>query len=110
MKMRITSLSLLTIVLPGAGGCSSHGRSTLYSNGAYKLAPRMAWTINFGFSVSDSFTVPSGSEHPMACSLVYWDSFGFRSSDHRGHVRSAATSFGGSSSDLDWRHQHLPGN
>ncbi len=55
MKLRIASLSLLTIVClvlavsPAMAG-------TLYDNGAYN-GTNDAWTINFGFSVSDSFAV-----------------------------------------------------
>ncbi len=57
--MRIVSLVLLTIcclmlvVAPAMA-------DTLYNNGPYN-GTTDAWTINFGFSVSDSFTVPAGS-------------------------------------------------
>jgi hypothetical protein len=53
MRMRIASLSLLTVcclmlaVAPAMAG-------TLYSNGPYN-GTTDAWTINFGFSVSNSW-------------------------------------------------------
>ncbi|HEY5177484.1 MAG TPA: PEP-CTERM sorting domain-containing protein [Terriglobales bacterium] len=68
--MRTASLSLLTIlclllaVAPVMAG-------TLYSNGPYN-GTSDAWTINFGFAVSDSFTVPSSSAI-TDFHFVYWD-------------------------------------
>jgi len=65
---------------------------TVYSNGPYN-GTNDGWTINFGFSVSDSFTdagsTPIGDLH-----LVYWDS---SSSDLLTTVDMAlgSTSFGG---------------
>ncbi len=57
---------------------SPHGRTpaspqgqTLYDNGPYN-GTTDAWIINFGFAVSDSFTVPSGSD-VTGLSFVYWD-------------------------------------
>jgi PEP-CTERM motif len=44
---------------------------TLYSNGPYD-GTTDAWTINFGFSVSDSFIVPDNVTQ-MGLHLVYWD-------------------------------------
>jgi hypothetical protein len=70
MKMRIASLSLLTVyclMLAVAPAMAD----TLYSNGPYN-GNVDAWTINFGFSVSDSFTVASGSAI-TGISFVYWD-------------------------------------
>jgi uncharacterized repeat protein (TIGR03803 family) len=43
----------------------------IYDNGPYN-GTTYAWTINFGFSVSDSFTVPSGSSI-TGLDFVYWD-------------------------------------
>ncbi len=74
MRMRIATLSLLTIcclmlaVSPAMAG-------TLYSNGPYN-GTTDAWTINFGFSVSDSFTLSNCPA--QGCSvedlhIVYWD-------------------------------------
>ncbi len=54
MKTRIASLSLLTIVCLVLA-VSPAMADTLYDNGAYNGTVD-AWTINFGFSVSDSFT------------------------------------------------------
>jgi hypothetical protein len=70
MKLRIGSLSLLTIaclvlvVAPAMAG-------TLYSNGPYN-GTTDAWTINFGFSVSDSFTLVPNSTI-TGLDFVYWD-------------------------------------
>jgi hypothetical protein len=70
LKTRIALLSLLTIaclILAVAPAMAD----TLYSNGPYN-GTTDAWTINFGFSVSDSATVPSGSTI-TGMSFVYWD-------------------------------------
>ena len=96
MKTRIASLSLLTIVClvlavsPAMAG-------TLYSNGAYN-GTNDGWTINFGFSVSDSFTAPSGS-NVQGLSLVYWDA---SASDLLTTVdmQLGSTSFGGNINTL----------
>jgi hypothetical protein len=91
LKTRIASLSLLTIaclvlaVAPAMAG-------TVYSNGPYN-GTADAWTINFGFSVSDSFTDP-GNTPISGLSLVYWDE---SSSDLLTTIDGAlgSTSFGG---------------
>ena len=70
MKTRIASLSLLTIVCLVLA-VSPAMADTLYSNGAYN-GTNDGWTINFGFSVSDSFTTPGGS-NVQGLSFVYWD-------------------------------------
>ncbi len=96
MKTRIASLSLLTIaclvlaVAPAMAG-------TVYSNGPYN-GTADAWTINFGFSVSDSFTNESGAAI-SDLHLVYWDS---SSSDLLTTVDMAlgSTSFGGTPQTL----------
>jgi len=70
MRMSIASLSLLTVcclMLAVAPAMAD----TLYSNGPYN-GTTDAWTINFGFSVSDSFTVPTNSS-VEGLSFVYWD-------------------------------------
>ena|ERR1035437_2169686 len=75
MKMRIASLLLLTI------GClmlavAPATASILYANepdGCGILCYEAdGWTINFGFSVSDSFTVPDNS-HIQDLHFIYWD-------------------------------------
>jgi hypothetical protein len=69
----------------------------LYSNGPYN-GTTDAWAINFGFSVSDSFTVPSGS-NINGLDFVYWDLF---ASDLLTTVDMAlgTTSFGGTPQTL----------
>jgi PEP-CTERM motif len=70
MKIRIVSLSLLTIlclmlaVVPAAA-------DTLYNNGPCNCDTD-AWTINFDFSVSDSFLVGNDSLI-QDLHFVYWD-------------------------------------
>jgi len=56
LKLRILSLSLLALCLAAVPAMAQ----TLYSNGPVN-GTTDAWTINFGFVVSDSFTVSSGS-------------------------------------------------
>ena len=65
---------------------------TLYDNGLYN-GTTDSWTINFGFAVSDSFTVPSNST-VEGLSFVYWDA---STSDLLTTVDMAlgSTSFGG---------------
>jgi hypothetical protein len=96
MKMHIASLALLTVcclMLAVAPAMAD----TLYSNGPYN-GTTDAWTINFGFSVSDSATVPSGSTI-TGMSFVYWDA---SSSDLLTTVDMAlgTTSFGGTPQTL----------
>ena len=91
MKTRIALLSLLTIaclvlaVAPAMAG-------TVYSNGPYN-GTNDGWTINFGFSVSDSFTDGSGAAI-SDLHIVYWDA---SSSDVLTTVDMAlgSSSFGG---------------
>ena len=70
MKMRIASLSLLTVcglmlaVAPAMAG------TAYYNNGPYN-GTNDAWTINFGFTVSDSFTLSGPAVKTF--SFVYWD-------------------------------------
>lgn len=65
----------------------------LYDNGPFN-GTTDAWDINFGFSVSDSFTVPSGAVI-QGISFIYWDA---STSDLLTTVDMgiASTSFGGS--------------
>ena len=59
MKLRITSLSVLTIVCVMMAVAPAMA-DTLYSNGAPN-GNVDAFTINFGFAVSDSFTRGAGN-------------------------------------------------
>jgi hypothetical protein len=73
LKMRIASLSLLTIcclLLAVAPAMAD----TLYDNGVYN-GTADAWTINFGFSVSDSFNCSGGGNGCLIQDLhiTYWD-------------------------------------
>src|ERR1017187_9873271 len=69
----------------------------LYDNGPYN-GTTDAWTINFGFTASDSFTVPSGSNID-ALHFVYWNA---STSDLLTTVdmQIGSTSFGGSKQTL----------
>src|SRR5664279_4566936 len=97
--MRIASLSLLTVCCLMLAVAPA--MADTYSNGAYN-GTNDGWTINFGFSVSDSFTCCSG--HPSASiedlHLVYWDA---SSSDLLTTVDMAigGSSFGGTPQTLN---------
>src|ERR1022692_1081599 len=69
-SMRTASFCLLTILCLLLAVAPAMA-DTLYSNGPYN-GTTDAWTINFGFSVSDSFTAPGGSEI-TGFDFVYWD-------------------------------------
>ncbi len=58
--MRIASLSLLTIFCLMLAATPALADSNLYDNGPLN-GTTDAWTVNFGFSVSDSFQVPTNS-------------------------------------------------
>ena len=60
----LTTLCLMLAVAPAMA-------DTLYSNGAYN-GTNDGWTVNFGFSVSDSFTVQANSTI-QDFHYVYWD-------------------------------------
>ena len=104
--MRIASLSLLAICCLMLA-VSPAMADTLYSNGPYN-GTTDAWTINFGFSVSDSFTRARYSSIEDL-HFVYWDA---STTDLLTTVDMAigSTSFGGDLPDPDRRYQHLPGN
>jgi hypothetical protein len=70
MILRIASLLLFTVCCL-ALAVAPVMADTLYSNGPYN-GTTDAWTINFGFSVSDSFTVP-GNSTITGLDFVYWD-------------------------------------
>ena len=61
MKLRIASLSLLVLCLAAVPAMAQ----TVYSNGAIN-GTTDAWTINFGFVVSDTFTTSGGSVNGIA--------------------------------------------
>ena len=72
MKLRIASLSLLTVCyLSLAVASAMAGTTTIYSNPGPAALTTDAWTINFGFEVSDSFTVPGSGITGL--SFIYWD-------------------------------------
>jgi hypothetical protein len=74
MRMRIATLSLLTVcclMLAAAPAMAGTTLPTIYDNGPIN-GTTDAWTINFGFSVSDSFRVASGSVIDRM-NFNYWD-------------------------------------
>ena len=58
--MRIASLSLLTVLCLALVAIPAAADQTLYDNGPINGSVD-AWTINFGYSVTDSFTLSSAS-------------------------------------------------
>ena len=70
MRMRIPSLSLLTICCLMLAVAPAMAND-LYDNGPFN-GTTDAWTINFGFSVSDSYTLPL-SQNVTGFHFVYWD-------------------------------------
>jgi hypothetical protein len=69
--MRTASFSLLTVcclLLAVAPAMAD----TLYDNGPYN-GNTYAWTIDYGYAVSDSFTLPWGGIYPQGLQFVYWD-------------------------------------
>ena len=96
MKLRIASLSLLTVcclMLAVAPAMAD----TLYNNGPLNGSAD-AWTINFGFSVSDSFQVANNSSI-QGLHFNYWDD---QTTDVVTTVdmQIGSTSFGGSTQTL----------
>ncbi len=69
--MRTPLLSLLTILCLTLAVAPAMA-DTLYSNGAYN-GTNDAWTINFGFSVSDSYSLSGGTTNVTGMNIVYWD-------------------------------------
>ena len=99
--MRIASLSLLTVCCLLLAVAPVMADTILYSNGPYN-GTADAWTINFGFSVSDSITLAL-DPHVKSLDFVYWDgSAASQSSDLLTSVDMAlgSTSFGGSPQTL----------
>ena len=89
MKTRIATLSLLTVCCLMLAVAPAMADS--YSNGPYN-GTNDAWTINFGFTVSDSFTLSSFDVTEFH--FVYWDA---SSSDllTTADLALGTTSFGG---------------
>jgi len=69
LKMRIASLSLLALCLTLAALPAM--ADTIYSNGSTN-GNTDAWTINFGFIVSDTFTVGSGGATITGFTMADW--------------------------------------
>jgi hypothetical protein len=67
LKLRIVSLSLLALCLAAVPALA---QTDLYDNGAIN-GTTDAWTINFGFVVSDTFTL-SGSANVTGLSFGAW--------------------------------------
>ncbi len=67
MKMRIASLSLLALCLTLAA-VPAMAQGTVYDNGPVN-GQVDAWTVNFGFSVSDTFHISSST---TLSSLDFW--------------------------------------
>src|SRR5664280_1379365 len=88
--MRTASLSVLTILCLMLAVAPA--MADTYSNGPYN-GTTDAWTINFGFTVSDSFTLSAGNV-PLF-HFVYWDA---SASDilTTADLQLGTTSFGGS--------------
>ena len=59
-QIRLATLSLLVLVCFALAVVPASAQMTLYDNGPVNGQVN-AWTINNGFSVSDSFTVSTGS-------------------------------------------------
>ena len=71
MKMRIALLSLLTIVCLVVAVAPAMADNLIYSNGAINGNVK-GYTINFGFSVTDSFTVGGNGFSVETLSIGAW--------------------------------------
>jgi len=67
LKLRTVSLSLLTLCVAAVPAIAQ----TIYSNGAIN-GTTDAWTINFGFVVSDTFSVGAGGATVNGLSFGAW--------------------------------------
>jgi hypothetical protein len=100
LKMLMVALSLLTVCLLMLAVTPAMAQQTLYSNGPYN-GTTDAWTINFGFSVSDSFDF--GPDPRMKnLHFVYWDPSTSAPSDILTtlDMQIGSTSFGGTPQTL----------
>jgi hypothetical protein len=90
MKTRIATLSLLTVCCLMLAVAPAMADTVFYDNGPTS-GTADGWTINFGFSVSDSYTNAPGFTSVSDISIIYWD---LNSSDV---VTSIDAQFGSSS-------------
>jgi PEP-CTERM motif len=106
MKMRIASLSLLAILCLMLAVAPA--MADVYNNGPYN-GTNDAWTINFGFTVSDSFTLGSSGGAVDSFHFVYWDA---SSSDvlTTADLQLGTTSFGGSATTVAFNNTFLGTN
>src|SRR5664280_2466695 len=102
--MRIASLSLLTVCCLMLAVAPA--MADTYSNGAYN-GTNDGWTINFGFTVSDSFTLSAGTVNNFH--FVYWDA---SASDllTTADLQLGTTSFGGSATTVAFSNTFLGTN
>src|ERR1039458_7614449 len=102
--MRIASLSLLTVCCLMLAVAPA--MADTYSNGAYN-GTNDGWTINFGFTVSDSFTLAAGPVSSFH--FVYWDA---SSSDllTTADLQLGTTSFGGGATTVAFSSTFLTTN
>src|ERR1017187_7987657 len=102
--MRTAFLSLLTILCLLLAVAPA--MADTYSNGPFN-GTNDGWTINFGFTVSDSFTLSSGSVSGFH--FVYWDASAsdlLTTSD----LQLGTTSFGGSATTVAFSNTFLGTN
>lgn len=67
MKLRIASLTILLLALVAIPAAAD----TIYDNGAIN-GQVDGWTINFGYTVSDNFTVPAAGAQVTGLSFGAW--------------------------------------
>src|ERR1039458_4855218 len=103
--MRTASFSLLTILCLTLAVAPAMA-DTLYDNGPYN-GTNDAWTINFGFTVSDSFTLTASNVSEFH--FVYWDA---SSTDllTTADLQVGTTSFGGSPTTVAFSNSFLGTN
>lgn len=71
MKTRFVSLALLTLITLAVVASIPAAAQTLYENGPIN-GNTDAWTINFGFVVSDTFTISTGNSTVTGLSFGAW--------------------------------------
>jgi len=99
LKTRIALLSLLTIACLVLAVAPAMADTVFYDNGAYN-GTNDGWTINFGYSVSDSYTNTPHYTSVSDVHFVYWDA---NSSDLLTGVDAqfGSTSFSGTVTSLN---------
>src|SRR5664280_844796 len=102
--MRTTLLSLITILCLMLAVAPA--MADTYSNGPFN-GTNDGWTINFGFTVSDSFTLSGGPVSGFH--FVYWDA---SASDllTTADLQLGTTSFGGSATTVAFSNTFLGSN